>query len=185
MARGKRQGGGAASPPPPGQKVFELGGRRFVEIGESTVEHDDWFMVRVEKAGLVDVLMGEHERPDDFARRVLRDVLRSGSTNELIGALIVPEGKTGLDWTPAMAMETANFIGALHTPEDKQVRQGLVTSLLIHFFATGLVSLVRSRGSSGALGQPERIEPDEPTAMDGGAAWSEPSPDTPTSLPSG
>ena len=195
MGRPKSKGGGAQAPPPTAvsapapaggpQETYELGGRRFVSVGESTVEHDDWFMVRLEKAGLVEVMMGEHEKADDFAVRVLRDVLRSGCTNELIGSLIIPEGNTGLDWTPAMATETANFIGALHTPEDKAVRRELVTSLLIHFFANGLVSLVRSRGSSGTLDQPERIEPDEPTAMDGGANSSAPSPGTTTSERSG
>ena len=169
MARNRNRGAGGPVTPPPSvtpAEVYMLGGRRFVEVGESTVEHDDWFMTRREQVGLDVIEKPDDEDPELFARRLLSQA--RPVANELIGCLIVPEGKSGLDWTPEMALETAGFLRDLHTPEDKRIRDSLICSMFIHFFADGLSYLVRSRGSSAA--QPDAAAVlGGPTASDDGA----------------
>jgi len=132
-----------------------IGGRTFLTVRESTVAQDFHFLGLVSRAGIDRITMGENEQPEDFARRLMELAVRSGAVLELMGCLILPEdhapkdGEPGEAWTLEMCKETARFLGGLKSEEDKAAIRGLVLSLLISFFESGIVSLWSSKTSSG------------------------------------
>jgi hypothetical protein len=124
-----------------------LGGRTFIPITESTVEHDLYFHGLAGQAGLR-FEKHEHESAGDFAERLLEETIQSGKALELLGCLVVPE-ETGLEgWSPEEARETAAFIGKLTGEEDKALVRALILSLLMDFFRCGLASIWTSAKSS-------------------------------------
>ncbi len=124
-----------------------LGGRTFLSVSESTVEHDLYFHALVGRAGLR-FEKGDEESPEDFAARILDELVQSGQTLDLLGCLLVPED-VGVDgWTPEEARKTSAFIGQLRGEADKARVRSLVLSLLIGFFGCGLASVWTSPRSS-------------------------------------
>jgi hypothetical protein len=144
-----------------------LGGRTFVSVTESTVEHDLYFHGLAGRAGLR-FEKSEHESAADFAARILEEVVQSGKTLELLGCLMVPEEVGAERWSPEEARTTATFIGQLRGEEDKARVRALILSLLMDFFRCGLASIWTSPRSSQS--QPERNRSAIPTAMAAGPA---------------
>ena len=126
-----------------------IGGRTFVPVKNSTIEHDFWLMAHIRGAGLDRIAIEEGEPPDDFAVRLLGEVISSGRIFPILGGLFLPEKIASIDWTPEVAEETVAFLKKVSDPEDKAQIQRQVISLLISFFQSGLVSLRISRKSSG------------------------------------
>ena len=126
-----------------------IGGRTFVPVRNSTIEHDFWLMAHIRGAGLDRIAIGEGEAPDDFAVRLLGEVIDSGRIFPILGGLFLPEGTSSLDWTPEVAEETAAFLKRISEPQDKLEIQKQVINLLVDFFQSGLASLRISRKSSG------------------------------------
>jgi hypothetical protein len=146
-----------------------LGGRTFVSVTESTVEHDLYFHGLAGRAGLRFEKL-ERESPEDFAARILEETVQSGKTLELLGCLLVPDEIGTECWTPEEARKTAVFIGQLRGEEDKARVRALILSLLIGFFGCGLASIWTSpRSSSNRPGSDENDNP-AMTAMAGGPA---------------
>lgn len=133
---------------------IELGGRTYVPVKNSTIEHDFWLMGQIRSAGLDEVHIKPDERPEDFALRLLRDVINSGHVFLLLGGLLIPEGTAFEDWTPELADETAGTLKKLTAPGDKEKVREQVLSLLIGFFETGLACLTTSRSYSPGQGRP-------------------------------
>jgi hypothetical protein len=133
---------------------IELGGRVYVPVKNSTIEHDFWLMGQIRAAGLDEVHVRPDERPEDFALRLLRDVINSGRIFLLLGGLLIPASATSEDWTPELAVETAGALKKLTAPEDKEKLKEQVISLLIGFFETGLACLTTSRNFSQEPGRP-------------------------------
>ena len=132
-------------------KIIELGGRKFVAVTGSTIEHDYWLMDMVRRAGLDQIVVPSDTSTDsieEFMRELLSRCISDGRVFLLMGGLIMPEGKQGHEWTVGMAQETADFIKRLTKPEDKAAVQTHVVSMLLGFFQNGLVSLLTSRKSS-------------------------------------
>lgn len=144
-----------------------LGGRTFVSVTESTVEHDLHFHGLAGRAGLR-FEKGEHESAADFAARILEEVVQSGKALELLGCLLVPEEIGVAGWSPEEARKTAAFIGQLRGEEDKARVRALILSLLMDFFRCGLASIWTSRRSSRS--RPANEESERPTATAAGAA---------------
>ena len=134
---------------------IRIGGRTFVPVKNSTIEHDFYLMSHIRGAGLDRIAIGEGEAPDDFAVRLLGEVIDSGRIFKVLGGLFLPEGVSSLDWTPQLAEETASFLKKISDPQDKLEIQRQVISLLIDFFQSGLASLTISRNSSGT--SPQKI----------------------------
>ena len=133
---------------------IELGKRKFRAIEVSTLEHDFTVMQLLAKAGLDAAAQQEGESYDDFAVRVMSEAIGSGNAFDLIGAFIIPEGTSDLDWTPRTGIDTAHFVRKLTAQEDKlQIRQ-LVVTLLAGFSQAGLLSFAASTNAS----------PEEPAA---------------------
>ena len=124
-----------------------LGGRTFLSVTESTIEHDLYFHALAGRAGLR-FEKGDEESPEDFAARILDELVQSGQTLELLGCLLVPEEVGVEGWTPDEARRTAAFIGQLRGEADKARVRSLVLSLLIGFFGCGLASVWTSPRSS-------------------------------------
>jgi hypothetical protein len=144
-----------------------LGGRAFVSVIESTVEHDLYFHGIAGRAGLR-FEKGEHESPEDFAARILDETIQSGKALELIGCLMVPEDVGVEGWTPEEAQKTAAFIGQLRGEEDKARVRALILSLLMDFFRCGLASIWTSPSFSKRQPVPDPSE--SPIATAAGAA---------------
>jgi hypothetical protein len=140
--------------------AITIGGRVFTPLLVSTIEHDLWLMSHIQKAGLDTLRKLSEETMDVFVLRILREVIDSGRVFELLGGMLVPENVAPEAWTPAMAIETADFIRHLTDLEDKRIVQAQVVSLLIGFFENGLTSLITSPSSlAGKENQPvSRIE---------------------------
>ncbi len=135
-----------------------LGGRAFVSVTESTIEHDLYFHTIAGRAGLR-FEKYEDETPENFATRVLAETIQSGQALELLGCLIVPE-EIGIEgWTAEEARRTAAFVGQLRAEEDKARVRAMILSLLIGFFGCGLASIMTSPRSSGG-----RPKPSSPSA---------------------
>lgn len=140
-------------------KKHVLGGRTFLSVTESTVEHDLYFHGIAGRAGLR-FEKGEDESVEEFASRILAELIQSGQALELLGCLIVPEEVGVEGWTPEEARRTAAFIGQLRKEEDKAHVRALILSLLIGFFGCGLASIWTSPKSSSG-GRPARTGPKE------------------------
>lgn len=132
---------------------IELGGRAYVPVKNSTIEHDFYLMGQIRAAGLDEVHVRPEESPEDFALRLLRDVINSGRVFLLLGGLLIPEGTASEDWTPELAEETARALKKLTAPDDKEKIREQVLSLLIGFFETGLACLTTSRSYSPGPGR--------------------------------
>ncbi|OQB24232.1 MAG: hypothetical protein BWY10_02629 [Chloroflexi bacterium ADurb.Bin180] len=122
---------------------MEIGGRKFQQIEDWTVEQDWWLMQRIRAAGL-DSIGVRSERPDDIAISISEAIeaklAESGLTVDLLGGLLVPEGMSPDAWTPAMAEETAAFLKRQRGREAREAVRNLAVWALVHFFANGLVS---------------------------------------------
>jgi len=133
---------------------YDLGGRVFLPVNESTVEQDFRFLSLVGQARIGEITMAQGESPEDFARRLLETTIESGVILDLLGCLLIPEDRAPQDrdpgeaWTRQMGNETAQFLGGLRTPKDKAEVRGLVLTLLVSFFDSGIVSLWTSKTSS-------------------------------------
>ena len=132
-----------------------IGGRTFIQVREPTVEQDYRCIAFVMRAGVDRLTLGPDESPVEFVDRIVRGVLAGGDALQMIACLLVPEDaiRAGAEpedaWTPAIAEETARFIGKLKSGEDKAKVRLLLSSLLLGFFETGIVSLWTSKTSSG------------------------------------
>jgi hypothetical protein len=71
-----------------------------------------------------------------------------------LGGLLITEGVASEDWTPELAVQTAETFKKLTSPEDKERVRDQVLSLLIGFFETGLACLTTSRSFSPGPGRP-------------------------------
>ncbi len=135
--------------PQPTSDAIALGGRRFVQLTESTVEHDFRMMALLREVGLDRPMRLEDETPADYGGRLLRDLISSDRALDVLGHLLVPEGTSPRDWSVEMAKETAAFLGGLVHPDDKQRIYALTLEFLLGFFQLELDSLRRSPPSSG------------------------------------
>jgi hypothetical protein len=133
---------------------IELGGLVYVPVKNSTIEHDFYLMGQIRAVGLDEVHVRPDERPEDFALRLLRDVINSGRVFLLLGGLLISEGTASEDWTPELAEKTAQTLKKLTAPDDKEKVREQVLSLLIGFFETGLACLTTSRSFSPGPGRP-------------------------------
>ncbi len=125
-----------------------LGGRSFIHATETTVRQDQYCFGLIHALGLNAVSLQPGEAAESFARRLLGTCMGSEKVFQLLGGLIVPEEAGFEGWSPSVAAETALFLSALKSEEDKAQLHGLVASMLVDFFTAGISSLERSFGPS-------------------------------------
>lgn len=129
-----------------------IGGRRFLEIDEGTLEHDLAFVETVNAAGIDRFALEPGEDPEAFARRVTRAIAGSGRMLDLLGMMLLPAelmqdapagAKPGDLWTRATQAEVSGFLARVTTRTDKDRVHVLAVTLLVQLFAAGIVSLRR------------------------------------------
>lgn len=141
--------------------MIEIGGRRFNQVADWTVEQDWWLMQRVRKAGISEINVDSGD-PEHIAEAVGKAVeaklTESGVILEILGGLLIPEGKSSYDWTPAMAEETTKFISAQRGPESREAVRSAAAWATIIFFVNGLVCFKSSPASFSATDEAQARE---------------------------
>lgn len=150
-------------------KPVSIGDRTFVPIQEGTLRQDLRYMELVSQLGLQSLYKRPEETAEEYAMRLLGEIVAAGTVLEILGTLLVPAGTDPEKWTPQMAKETAAYFGSLTKPEDKAAVHAQVLTLLLDFFERGMVSLKTSRKSSGAAHPDDRPNADAPIATESGA----------------
>lgn len=148
----------AAMDTPEEREPILLGGRGFLPVERTTVEHDHWYMRQVRAAGLDGVQPLEGESHEAFALRLLALTIESERGLLLLSGLIVPVDAPGGRWSPELAKQTVAFLEQLDDPLDKNQVSGLVAAMLADFFAAGLIS-------SGASALSSALQPDDLTQL--------------------
>lgn len=132
--------------------TVKLGGRDLQTMGISTLAHEIHVQRLIRDAGINDVTMREGEAPADFVTRLIDAVYDSGKLIEIVGALMAPASLDLKEWTPAVAEDVTAFLAQLTSKEDKEAFRGMVASILLGFFQSGLVSFWTSATSSSKSG---------------------------------
>lgn len=139
----------------------EIGGQKWRAVKRSTIEHDFWLMKHIREAGLDAVRIQPGEKPEEFALRLLHEVIGSGKAFALLGGMLLPDGVPDEHWTPERAEQTAAFLRGLAADEDKAAVKSAIISLLTGFLEAGLRSYADSVTASIAGGQPQPEPPPE------------------------
>lgn len=143
-------------------ETTKLNGRVYRAIKTSTIEHDFYMIDRIRAAGLDRVTLAEGENAEQLAMRLLEMTIGTGKAFEILGGLLIPVDVQDIDWTPAIAEETAeNIKRTTDDAEKAEIRQQLV-ALLISFFNAGLIVLTSSPNYSAS---PEKVDADQNTAI--------------------
>ena len=129
-------------------EIIELGGKRFRVIEESTVEHDFTVIQLLADSGLDKFAQAEEESTADFSMRILRTVMVTGKSFDLLGAFLIPEDIPDLEWTPAIGLSTRKSISQITDAGDKILVRNAVVSMLLRFSMAGLFSWIASQKSS-------------------------------------
>lgn len=134
---------------------LQIGGQTWRAVKRSTIEHDFWLMKHIREAGLDGVRMRKDEKPEDFAVRLLHEVIDSGKAFTLLGGFLLPDGVPDEQWSPQQAERTAAFMRGLSGDEDKTTVRSAIISLLTGFFEAGLASSDNSATAS--VSQPASV----------------------------
>ncbi len=141
---------------------LEVGGQKWRAVKRSTIEHDFWLMKHIREAGLEAVRLRPGERPEEFAVRLLHEVIGSGKAFTLLGGMLLPDGVPDEHWSPERAEQTAAFMRSLAADEDKAAVKSAIISLLTGFLEAGLRSSADSATASTAKSQ---LQPEQPPAF--------------------
>lgn len=135
-------------------ELFELGGRRWRAIRTRTLQLVDELEMLLHDAGLDSFTVQAGENAEAAARRLLRELRDSRKMYLIVGHLVLPEVIADLDWTPAVAQETARFVERLTEEADHAAVRAIVLNLVISFFVSGLDFSAPSPTASGDRGKP-------------------------------
>jgi hypothetical protein len=136
---------------------YILGGKPFVILGESTLEHDDYIAETLHRGAISRFDQEPDESHEDFSHRIESAIAGSGVGRQLLGAALVPEGMTGAEWKPALAEETAQHLATITDPSEKALARSLQAAFILDFFRRGLIVLRSSKNSS------EPSQPENPS----------------------
>lgn len=135
---------------------LEIGGQKWRAVKRSTIEHDFWLMKHIREAGLDALRIQPGEKPEEFAVRLLHEVIGSGKAFTLLGGMLLPDGVPDEHWTPERAEQTAAFMRGLSSDEDKAALKGAIISLLTGFLEAGLRYAADSGTALTAVSQPKQ-----------------------------
>jgi hypothetical protein len=119
---------------------LEIGGQKWRAVKRSTIEHDFWLMKHIREVGLDAVRIRPGEKPEEFAVRLLHEVIGSGKAFTLLGGMLLPESIPDEQWSPERAEQTAAFMRGLAADADKAAVKSAIISLLTGFLEAGLAS---------------------------------------------
>jgi|DewCreStandDraft_2_1066082.scaffolds.fasta_scaffold00504_20 hypothetical protein len=141
---------------------LQIGGQNWRAVKRSTIEHDFWLMKHIREAGLDAVRLRPGEKPEEFAVRLLHEVIGSGRAFTLLGGMLLPDGVPDEHWSPERAEQTAAIMRSLSADEDKAAVTSAIISLLTGFLEAGLRSYANSVTVSTAGSQPQPEQPQPP-----------------------
>lgn len=150
-------------------QTFAVGGREFRLVQRSTVKHDVYMLRHLRAAGVTGARPGEGETQEQFCVRVHEQILDSGQMLPILAGMLVPVQLEDLQWTPAIASETEEFLDALFEPADKAAMHKALAQFS-GFFAAGLLSREPSAGASQPPQQQEASTPQQPADAESATA---------------
>lgn len=119
-----------------------LGGKAFEVLEEGTIRFDFHVEQTLRRLGLDLIEKRNDETADQFADRLFRQMIDTGSALEVVALFLSP---VGTPWSPEGCAKIAEYIGTLTTADDKAKIKDLVIQAFIGFFRKGLASAVISR----------------------------------------
>lgn len=131
-----------------------IGGRKWRAIQKRTMENEIWLMKHLHEGGIARPMKNEKETGEDFAVRLLMEIVGSGKVFFILAGTLIQEGMADTDWTPEVALETVTFFRKLTDEEDKAKLRADIVSLFIDFFEHGIASRESSNTASSAAGHP-------------------------------
>ena len=140
----------SSSPAHAGPNVFSFGGQTFVEMDETTQEHDEWMSAEWRKAAIGSLVSTPGEPREAYAERLTDEMVASGKMRRMIAGMLLPAGMDPVEWTPEVAEEVAGVLAKLTDPAEKAELRARTAELLKDFFVAGLLSLSDSSAASGS-----------------------------------
>ena len=119
-----------------------LGGKAFQILEEGTIRFDFHVEQTLRRLGLDLIEKRTEETPEQFADRLFREMIDTGSALEVVALFLSPVGSP---WSPDGCAKIAEYIGTLTAAEDKARIKDLVVQAFMGFFRKGLASAVISR----------------------------------------
>jgi hypothetical protein len=136
----------------------KLGGKLFsVVVWDSINFLNECYVMKIIRETQIDLAMPQTDGETDAAYlfRLQSHLVDTMRLHELLAGFLLPQGRTETDWTPHLARETAAFIAALSTPDDRAEVHRLALGFVFSFFARGIDSLKTSQnvlsGASGTI----------------------------------
>lgn len=126
------------------ESMITMSDGRVFRISEGTTSRQDmWVMSRLDKAGLekIAATYNTPEHLDEMAQKLVFAAYENGTLYEILAGLLVEDGKK---WTIENAKANAEYFANLTNSADKQALQGPIVSILMLYFASGLVSNMTS-----------------------------------------
>lgn len=129
---------------------IRLGGRIFVTVNYAVISsiNEHYIFKLMRETGLDRVVpVGDDESDQAYLSRLHTALIDTLQTHELIAGYLLPMGKGESDWSLKLAAETARFLKALQSPDDKAEINRLAMAAIFDFFRQGLDSLNDSQRS--------------------------------------
>jgi len=126
-------------------QVFKIDGVLYRMVERSTLAQDFYVMRHLRAAGLANCTPHDGESAQDFALRLIAQVVERGAPIELLAGMLLPEGVPDEKWTPETAASTAAQLSIITNPADKAEIQKVLVAIITDFFREGLRSSQHSR----------------------------------------
>lgn len=127
---------------------FELQGRKFRAIHDTTFEQDIFIMGILAASGLQKLAAEFDIAKDDIgdvSQQVIITAFSHGRLFELVAASVEEVGK---GWSIEQAKANADFFSKLKDTKDKLALRGSIVAVILGFFVSGLLSSKSSQFSS-------------------------------------
>lgn len=129
-------------------QIITLSGRRYRVVERPTFMMQVHLSKLAERGKLVDPMPRQDENPDAFALRVVHAADEAGVLFLLLGAVLLPEGVSDVDWTAEQAEATARVIATLQDESEIARARLMIAEVLLPFIRAGLASFSSTRSAS-------------------------------------
>lgn len=118
-----------------------VAGRTFRACTTTSFRQDLYVMKLVTEAGLKEIAakvdLTNSEALSDSAQEIIIGAYASGKLFELLGAVMMEEGKA---WSEESAKTNAEFFANLTSGDDKNALKGSIVAVILGFFVSGLLA---------------------------------------------
>ena len=136
------------------KEAIRLDERDFVSVDQGlTMAQNDFILVLLEEMGsetgetAYDIVtkIARKDKSPDLGQRLLRTILKSGRSSELLGGFLTEKGKK---WTRREALRNAEIFAEIRDSVAQVTMRGALVSLVLGFFQFGTRSSETSPKSS-------------------------------------